>query len=87
LRWQNDSKFFRIFIFKQKTAYEIQFGDWSSDVCSSDLSVDGAIAMGYVANAHAAPGSAIGLVVRAATRPARIVPLPFIPHRYHQRKA
>ena len=25
------------FFFKQKTAYEIQFGDWSSDVCSSDL--------------------------------------------------
>ena len=24
--------------FKQKTAYEIKFGDWSSDVCSSDLS-------------------------------------------------
>jgi len=26
------------FFFKQKTAYEIQEGDWSSDVCSSDLS-------------------------------------------------
>ncbi len=25
------------FFFKQKTAYEMQFGDWSSDVCSSDL--------------------------------------------------
>jgi len=25
------------FFFKQKTAYEIQEGDWSSDVCSSDL--------------------------------------------------
>ena len=24
-------------IFKQKTAYEIIAGDWSSDVCSSDL--------------------------------------------------
>ena len=23
--------------FKQKTAYEIMSGDWSSDVCSSDL--------------------------------------------------
>ena len=23
--------------FKQKTAYEIVIGDWSSDVCSSDL--------------------------------------------------
>ena len=25
------------FFFKQKTAYEIMSGDWSSDVCSSDL--------------------------------------------------
>ena len=28
-----------IFFFKQKTAYEIGTGDWSSDVCSSDLAV------------------------------------------------
>src|SRR5213082_11788 len=27
------------FFFKQKTAYEIVSGDWSSDVCSSDLPV------------------------------------------------
>ena len=27
------------FFFKQKTAYEIGTGDWSSDVCSSDLIV------------------------------------------------
>src|SRR6187200_3076798 len=26
-----------VFFFKQKTAYEIVSGDWSSDVCSSDL--------------------------------------------------
>src|SRR3546814_5815795 len=26
-----------IFIFKQKTAYEMRISDWSSDVCSSDL--------------------------------------------------
>ena len=29
--------FFFFFFFKQKTAYEIGTGDWSSDVCSSDL--------------------------------------------------
>jgi len=29
--------FFFFFFFKQKTAYEIQACDWSSDVCSSDL--------------------------------------------------
>src|SRR3546814_17534520 len=28
-----------IFFFKQKTAYEMRISDWSSDVCSSDLSV------------------------------------------------
>ena len=30
------------FFFKQKTAYEIVTGDWSSDVCSSDLIRQGA---------------------------------------------
>src|SRR3546814_1834571 len=30
-----------IFFFKQKTAYEMRISDWSSDVCSSDLGVDG----------------------------------------------
>ena len=28
------------FFFKQKTAYEIVSRDWSSDVCSSDLSTN-----------------------------------------------
>ena len=32
---KNGLSFF--FFFKQKTAYEIGTGDWSSDVCSSDL--------------------------------------------------
>ncbi len=41
-------------------------------------------AMGYVAAAHAAPGTAVGLVVRGTTRPAQIVTLPFVPHRYHR---
>src|SRR3546814_5342486 len=29
---------FIYFLFKQKTAYEMRISDWSSDVCSSDLS-------------------------------------------------
>src|SRR3546814_1120954 len=29
-----------LFLFKQKTAYEMRISDWSSDVCSSDLHVD-----------------------------------------------
>src|SRR5213082_1450420 len=31
------------FFFKQKTAYEIVSGDWSSDVCSSDLAELGVV--------------------------------------------
>ena len=33
-------KYVFVFFFKQKTAYEIGTGDWSSDVCSSDLVED-----------------------------------------------
>ena len=33
----NVNCYFVFFFFKQKTAYEIGTGDWSSDVCSSDL--------------------------------------------------
>jgi aminomethyltransferase len=45
-------------------------------------SAGGPIAMGYVAAAHAATGTAIDLMVRGTPRPARIVDLPFTPHRY-----
>src|SRR3546814_4717895 len=31
-----------VLFFKQKTAYEMRISDWSSDVCSSDLLVQGA---------------------------------------------
>ena len=37
--WPQD--LYDFFFFKQKTAYEIGTGDWSSDVCSSDLSIQG----------------------------------------------
>src|SRR3546814_6538056 len=30
-----------LFVFKQKTAYDMRISDWSSDVCSSDLAVRG----------------------------------------------
>src|SRR3546814_3026693 len=32
---------FLFFFFKQKTAYEMRISDWSSDVCSSDLTTIG----------------------------------------------
>src|SRR3546814_17970492 len=34
----SSSPCFPFFFFKQKTAYEMRISDWSSDVCSSDLS-------------------------------------------------
>src|SRR3546814_8753083 len=33
-----------VFVFKQKTAYEMRISYWSSDVCSSDLDFDRVIA-------------------------------------------
>src|SRR3546814_9317162 len=39
---------FLFFFFKQKTAYEMRISDWSSDVCSSDLPDDVALACGAV---------------------------------------
>ena len=47
-------------------------------------SADGPIAMGYAATARAALGTPLQLMVRGTPRPARIVPLPFVPHRYHR---
>ena len=40
------------------------------------------IAMGYVRKDLAADGTAVHLVVRGKPLPARIVPMPFVPHRY-----
>jgi aminomethyltransferase len=47
-------------------------------------SADGPIAMGYVAAGKAALGTPLKLLVRGTPRPARIVPMPFVPHRYHR---
>jgi aminomethyltransferase len=42
------------------------------------------IAMGYVERAHAADGTAIGLLVRDKVLPAQVAPLPFVAHRYRR---
>jgi glycine cleavage system T protein (aminomethyltransferase) len=47
-------------------------------------SVGAPIAMGYVASAAAAPGAALGLVVRGKTLAAGVVALPFHPHAYYR---
>jgi aminomethyltransferase len=46
--------------------------------------VDGPIAMGYVRAGLAAPGTPLALMVRGKPLPARVVPLPFTPHRYQR---
>src|SRR3546814_1798538 len=45
------------FFFKQKTAYEMRISDWSSDVCSSDLTINEIVESGarLVISADRAP--------------------------------
>ncbi len=45
-------------------------------------SLNAPICMGYVETAFAKPGTAVSLIVRGKPLPAKIVDLPFIPHRY-----
>lgn len=46
-------------------------------------SINGPVAMGYVTPQHAAAGAPVSLLVRNNPMPARVVHLPFVPHRYH----
>ncbi|MFI4935297.1 MAG: glycine cleavage system aminomethyltransferase GcvT [Caulobacterales bacterium] len=43
------------------------------------------IAMGYVPPALAEPGAALGVIVRGKQQAARVVAMPFVPHRYHRK--
>lgn len=45
-------------------------------------SLNGPMAMGYVAREYAADGTALELMVRGKALPAVVAPTPFIPHRY-----
>jgi aminomethyltransferase len=47
-------------------------------------SVNGPIAMGYVARGHAAAGTPVSLMVRGKPLSARVVTLPFHPHAYYR---
>jgi glycine cleavage system T protein (aminomethyltransferase) len=47
-------------------------------------SVGGPVAMGYVNRRFAEPGTPVMLVVRGKELVAKVVPLPFVPHRYHK---
>ena len=59
-----------------------QVGIVTSGVFSPSL--ERPIAMGYVDADRAAPGIALEIDVRGRRIPARVVPLPFVPHRYHR---
>src|SRR3546814_10268619 len=56
------------FVFKQKTAYEMRISDWSSDVCSSDLSrIEEIYGVGAFVRLHVVDTAqvVIGMAVRA----------------------
>ena len=44
------------------------------------------IGMGYVATALSAPGTPLTLEQRGKLFTAEVVPMPFVPHRYHRKK-
>ena len=46
--------------------------------------VDQPVAMGYVANAHAAPGTRVHAIVRGKAVPMEVRPMPFVPARYYR---
>jgi aminomethyltransferase len=48
-------------------------------------SVNGPVAMGYVASAGAGPGTKVQLVVRGKPLPAEVVSMPFVSHRYFRK--
>src|SRR3546814_1471251 len=62
---------FCFFFFKQKTAYEMRISDWSSDVCSSDLSPAGCRSRQHNPEAHADGGGFLRKPPLQALGPAR----------------
>ena len=40
--------------------------------------------MGYVATEFAGDGTELDLMIRGKANPARVVPMPFVPHRYRR---
>src|SRR3546814_12533420 len=61
-----------VFVFKQKTAYEMRISDWSSDVCSSDLS-SGSPWVGLRMSAHSAGVSVSATIPEMTTDTAMVI--------------
>jgi aminomethyltransferase len=59
-------------------------GDAIGEITSGGFgpSLNGPVAMGYVAREHAADGTPLELMVRGRPLAARVAPMPFVPHRY-----
>ncbi len=66
------------------TPIHLPGGEQVGEVTSGGFgpSLNGPMAMGYVAPAQARDGTALELMVRGKPLPARVAPMPFIPHRY-----
>lgn len=66
---------------REGAAIETEAGEAVGMVTSGGFgpSIGRPVAMGYVAAAHAAPGTRLHLVVRGKPLPASVVPLPFVP--------
>src|SRR3546814_6047662 len=75
--------YFLVFLFKQKTAYEMRISDWSSDVCSSDLKLDLALEVQFLRGLISridAPAGAQGLEPRLVQRKTRRLPFLAVGH-------
>src|SRR3546814_19405941 len=55
-----------IFLFKQNTAYDTRISDWSSVVCSSDLTTGGLFGAGGEIRFNGASGSTSAITVNGA---------------------
>jgi aminomethyltransferase len=69
---------------REHTEIQSEDGGRLGEVTSGGFgpTVGGPIALGYVGASHAEPGTRVQLVVRGRPNPARVVALPFVPHRY-----
>src|SRR3546814_7129512 len=68
------------FFFKQKTAYEMRISDWSSDVCSSDLSglvdhADRRLSQRNVQSGKVLHGCSFQMLVAVHHRPRSDIPI------------
>src|SRR3546814_9143027 len=67
-----------VLCFKQKTAYEMRISDWSSDVCSADLSIAGLMMPSSLTSRmrRGSMGAVVVVVVVASGRAVVVVAAP-----------